>query len=74
MDGEKFGLNGVLTLTSNMKKLMAKEELGLQINRAMHKGDRTLECFNSYQCIKGYFLDLQVEDLVSIASQYDINS
>ena len=53
---------------------MTKEELALQITRAMHKGHSKLESFNAYQCIKGYFLDLEVEDLVGIATQYGINA
>ncbi len=53
---------------------MSKEELVLQITRAMHKGHSKLESFNAYQCIKGYFLDLEVEDLVAIANQYGINT
>ena len=53
---------------------MTKEELALQITRAMYKGDIKLESFKSYQCIKGYLLDLELEDLVGIATQYGINS
>tara|TARA_Y100001970_G_scaffold215403_1_gene263526 strand:- start:662 stop:841 length:180 start_codon:yes stop_codon:yes gene_type:complete len=53
---------------------MTKEELALQITRAMHKGKSKIESFNSYQCIKGYFLDLEEEDLVGIATQYGINA
>ena len=53
---------------------MTKEELALQLIRAMHKGRRQSESFNAYQCIKGYFLDLEVEDLVGIATQYGINA
>ncbi len=53
---------------------MSKEELVLQITRAMNKGHSKLESFNAYQCIKGYFLDLEVEDLVAIANQYGINT
>ena len=51
---------------------MTKEELALQITRAMHKGQSNFESFNAYQCIKGYFLDLEIEDLIGIASQYNI--
>ena len=53
---------------------MTKEELALRITRAMHKGHSKLESFNSFQCIKGYFLDLEAEDLVGIASQYGVNT
>ena len=51
---------------------MTKEELALQITRAMHKGQGNFGSFNSYQCIKGYFLDLEMEDLIGIAGQYGI--
>ena len=51
---------------------MTKEELALQITRAMNKGDGSCESFNAYQCIKGYFLDLEIEDLIGIAGQYGI--
>ena len=53
---------------------MTKEELALQITRAMHKGHSKPESFNTYQCINSYFLDLEVEDLVGIATQYGINA
>ena len=51
---------------------MTKEDLALQITRAMHKGDGSCKNFNAYQCSKGYFLDLEIEDLIGIASQYGI--
>ena len=51
---------------------MSKEELALQITRAMHKGQSNFESFNAFQCIKGYFLDLEMEDLIGIAGQYGI--
>ena len=53
--------------------LMTKEELALRITRAMYKDRRSLESFNSYQSIKSYFLDLEMADLIGIASQYGIN-
>ena len=52
---------------------MTKEELALRITRAMYKDRRNLESFNAYQAIKGYFLDLEMADLISITSQYGIN-
>ena len=52
---------------------MTKEELALRITRAMYKDRRNLESFNAYQAIKGYFLDLDMADLIGIASQYGIN-
>ncbi len=51
---------------------MTKEELALEIVRAMHKGQSKFESFNACQCIKGYFLDLEIEDLIGIAAQYGI--
>ena len=51
---------------------MTKEELALQIKRAMYKGCGQFESFNTYQCIKGYFLDLEMADLIGIAGQYGI--
>ena len=51
---------------------MTKEELTLQIIRAMHKGCGQFERFNAYQCLKGYFLDLEMVDLIVIAGQYAI--
>ena len=51
---------------------MTKEELALRITRAMYKDRRSLESFNAYKAIKGYFLDLEMADLLGIASQYGI--
>ena len=53
---------------------MSKKELALQITTAMHKGKSKIESFNAYQCIKGYLLDLEVEDLVGVATRYGINA
>ena len=52
---------------------MTKEELAHRITRAMYNDPRNLESFNAYQAIKGYFLDLEMADLIGIASQYGIN-
>ena len=52
--------------------LMTKEELALQITRAMHKGCGQFGNFNAYLCIKGFFLDLEMADLIGIARQYRI--
>ena len=51
---------------------MTKEELALRIARAMYNDRRNLESFNACQTIKGYFLDLEMADLIGIASQYGI--
>ena len=48
---------------------MTKEELALRITRAMYKDRRSLESFNAYQAIKGYFLDLEMSDLIGVARQ-----
>ena len=53
---------------------MTKEELALRITRAMYKDRRNLESFNAYQAIKGYFLDLEMADLIGVASQYGIKA
>ncbi len=52
---------------------MTKEELALRIAKAMYKDRRTLESFNAYYSIKGYFLDLEMADLIGIARQYGIH-
>ena len=52
---------------------MTKEQLALRIARAMYNDRRNLESFNAYPAIKGYFLDLEMADLIGIASQYGIN-
>ncbi len=51
---------------------MTKEELALEITRAMHQGCGQFESFNAYQCIKSYFMDLEMADLIGIAGQYGI--
>ena len=51
---------------------MSKEELVLRITRAIYKDGRNLESFNAYQCIRGYFLDLEMDDLLGIAGQYGV--
>ena len=51
---------------------MTKEELAQKITRAMHKGCGQFESFKPNQCIKGYFLDLEMADLIGIAGQYGI--
>ena len=51
---------------------MNKDELALAITSVMLKEVRGVENFNSYQCIINYFFDLSMEDLLGIASQYEI--
>ena len=51
---------------------MTKEELAFHITRAIYKDRRSLESFNAYQAIKGYFLDLEIGELIGIARQYGI--
>ena len=61
-------LVGVKRLPSNM----TKDDLALAIARVICKGERGVESFNAYLCIRDYFLDLSMEDLLGIASQYGI--
>ena len=51
---------------------MTKEELAFRITRAVYKDGRNLESLNAYQCIRDYFLDLEMEDLLGIAGQYGV--
>ena len=51
---------------------MTKDDLALAIARVICKGERGVENFNAYLCIRNYFLDLSMEDLLGIASQYEI--
>ncbi len=51
---------------------MTKEQLALRIAKEMQQGQEKPESFHSYQCVKNYFLDLEVDDLVGIAGQYGI--
>ncbi len=51
---------------------MTKEQLALCITRAMYQDRQSLDSFNAYQSIKSYFLDLEMDDLIGIASQYGI--
>ena len=52
---------------------MTKEELALRLTRAMYKERRSLESFKAYQSIKSYFLDLEMADLIGIATQYGVH-
>ena len=49
---------------------MNKDDLALAITRVMLKEVRGVENLNNYQCIHNYFLDLSMEDLLGITSQY----
>ncbi len=51
---------------------MTKEEIALQITRAIYKDQTNLESFKAYHCIKRYFLGLEIDDLIGIANQYGI--
>jgi len=51
---------------------MTKDDLALAIIRVMFKGERGIESLNAYKCIRNYFLDLSLEDLLGIASQYGV--
>ena len=52
---------------------MNKDDLALTITRTLFENSNSVESFNSYQCIRNYFLDLSMEDLLGIASHYGIN-
>tara|TARA_Y100001968_G_scaffold297513_1_gene306601 strand:+ start:3515 stop:3676 length:162 start_codon:yes stop_codon:yes gene_type:complete len=51
---------------------MTKLELIFLIARKMNSKQGAIESFNAYKCIKGYFLDLDMDDLIAIANQYGI--
>ena len=51
---------------------MTKEELALKIAQEIYKGKGKLESFHAFQCIRGYFFDLSMDDLEGIAGQYGI--
>ncbi len=51
---------------------MTKEDIALQITRSIYKDYRNLESFRSYQCVKSYFSELDMEELLGIAAQYGV--
>ena len=51
---------------------MTKHDLIQKIIAKMNKGYSEVESFHSCQRIKGYFLDLEFEELIGIANQYGI--
>ena len=51
---------------------MTKEDLTWDISREIFKQKGSIESFNAYECIRSYFFDLSMEDLIGIASQYGI--
>ncbi len=53
---------------------MKKEEIALQITRAIYKDRRNLESLKAYNSIKSYFLALEMEDLLGIATQYGVKA
>tara|TARA_Y100000814_G_C12153193_1_gene341651 strand:- start:392 stop:571 length:180 start_codon:yes stop_codon:yes gene_type:complete len=52
---------------------MTKEQLALRIASAIHTSRGKVESFHALQCIKNYFLDLEMQDLIGIAGQYGIS-
>ncbi|WP_320674874.1 hypothetical protein [Prochlorococcus sp. MIT 1341] len=52
---------------------MTKEELAIRITRAMYQDCRNIDSLNNSQSIKGYFLGLEMADLIGIAGQYGVN-
>ncbi len=53
---------------------MKMDDLALEIARVMFSEDRCVQSFNAYNPIWNYFLDLSIEDLIGIASQYEIKN
>ncbi len=53
---------------------MNKEELALQIIKAIYKGDKNYKSFKAFPTIKKYFLHLGISDLQGIANQYGIKN
>ena len=53
---------------------MTKEELALKIAREIYKGKGKLESLHAFQCIRSYFYDFSMDDLVGIAGQYGIKT
>ncbi len=51
---------------------MTREKLALQVARAMYTDCGQLESFKAYQCVKAYFLDHEMADLIGIAERYGI--
>ena len=51
---------------------MTKDDLALTISRKIFNQKKCLKGFNALQCLRSYFLDLSMEDLIGIASQYGI--
>ena len=51
---------------------MTKDDLALNLSRAICNQKGSVESFNTFQCIRSYFTDLSMEDLIGIASQYGI--
>ena len=52
---------------------MKKDHFAIEIARVMYKEERGFESFISYLCIRNYFPDLSLENLIGIASQYGVN-
>ena len=53
---------------------MTKEDIALQITRAIYKDYHNLESFRSYQCVRRYLLDLEMTDLLFMADQYGVQT
>ena len=54
--------------------LMTKEEIALQITRAIYKNRQNLESSMAYQCLRSYFIGLEMDDLIGIAIQYGVKT
>ena len=53
---------------------MTKDQIALQITRAIYKDRRNLESFRAYQCLRSYFMELDMDDLLGIANQYGVKT
>ena len=49
---------------------MNKEDIAQEITRSIYKDHQLMDDFKGYQCIKSYFLDLEMEDLLEMAVLY----
>ena len=52
---------------------MTKEQLAIEIAREIYRGKGNLESMYAFQCIRNYFSDLSMDDLVGVAGQYGID-
>ena len=51
---------------------MSKDDLAFAIARAIHKEKRGVESVNTFHYIRNFLLDLSMDELLGVASQYRI--